>query len=757
MPERTRNSLSRRGFLAASAGAGLTMAFAAPEILARGARAAVKDKLFDPAVWFVMDQDGWVTVNIAKAEMGQHVGTALARILVDELEADWSMVRLAHVDSDPKWGYMVTGGSWSVHTSFEQMSRAGAAGRLILTAAAADLMDVDPADCRARNGRVEAGDRSMSYAEIVRTGQVDRSFSAEELEALPIKTAAQRRLIGQPIKALDVPAKTRGEATYGIDAAVDGMVHARPLLPPTRYGSTIRSIDDAAAKAIPGYRQTIQIDDPSGTCQGWAAVIADTTAAAFAAGNKVVVDWQPGETAEVSEEDLLAHGRTLLQDRAGGAKWVEEGDVDGAFDRAEASLRATYTTNTVLHMPLEPVNALALEQDGHWHLHGGNQWQSLILPVLAKALEVEESRITLHQYFLGGGFGRRLYGDYFVPTALASKALGVPVKMVFTREDDARFDCVRSPSVQNLALAMDGQGRFTAMEHYAAAGWPTLAMAQGFLAEPYEGGGQADSFSIAGADHWYSLPAHRVRAVNNDLAQQTFLPGWLRAVGPGWTTWAVESFLDEAAVAQGRDAVALRLDLLDGQGRHAGKAPESVGGARRLAAVLERCAAKAGWGAVDLPADTGLGVACSFGQERTMPTWTAVVARVRVDRATGTVKVEKLTQVIDAGTIVHPDGALAQAEGASLWGVSLALHEATRFDRGQVADRNFDTYSPLRMADVPELDIEFIDSTEMPVGLGEPPLNAVAPAIANAIHAAVGARVRDLPMTPDRVKAALKG
>jgi len=241
------------------------------------------------------------------------------------------------------------------------------------------------------------------------------------------------------------------------------------------------------------------------------------------------------------------------------------------------------------------------------------------------------------------------------------------------------------------------------------------------------------------------LPNHRVRAVNNDLAQRTFLPGWLRAVGPGWIGWGVESFMDEVAAMVGEDPVAFRLKRLDATGKNAGTSPNSVGGASRLANALKDVAERSGWGK-DLPEGEGMGVAVSHGQERNMPTWTACVVHVAVDAATRAVTVKKIWQTIDCGTVVHPDGAMAQAEGATLWGLSLALHEGTVFENGEVKDQNLNTYRPLRIADVPELDIKFMESSEFPTGLGEPPLIAVPPAIGNAIFAATGTRVRDLPI-----------
>jgi isoquinoline 1-oxidoreductase subunit beta len=359
----------------------------------------------------------------------------------------------------------------------------------------------------------------------------------------------------------------------------------------------------------------------------------------------------------------------------------------------------------------------------------------------------------MRSYMLGGGFGRRLNGDYTVPAALAAKALGRPVKMVLTRADDARFDSVRSSSVQMLRMAFGEGGHVMAMEHHAAAGWPTQVVAPSFMIKGV-GGAPVDPFASSGADHWYDVGPHKVRVISNDLANSTFRPGWLRSVGVGWINWALESFMDEAAHHVGSDPVDFRLKLLTGAGHNAGSAPNAVGGALRQAEVVRRAAARANWGAT-LPPNTGLGLATSFGQERDMPTWVACVARVRVDRAAGVVAVEKLTTVIDAGTIVEPDSARAQAEGGALWGLSMALHEGTEFVDGQVKDTNLDTYSPLRIGDVPEMDIDFVDSVETPVGLGEPPTTVVAAAIGNAIFAAVGARLRHLPIRPADVLQAL--
>jgi isoquinoline 1-oxidoreductase beta subunit len=746
--------LSRRGFLIASAASGVVFAFTRDAFGVVSPSAAAQSGDFEPTMWYQIDPQGIVTVNVIRAEMGQHVGTALARIVSDELEADWADVRIRHVDSDPKWGLMVTGGSWSVWQSFQALSQAGAAGRQALIAAGAKLLGADPASCTALAGRVHAGARSVGYGDIVKQGGLSASYTADQLKAMPVKKPVDRRQIGVDTQAIDIPDKTDGKAIYGLDAAVPGMVHAAPKMPPTRNGSKVVSVDDSRAKGSPGYAGHLVLDDPSRTVPGWVLVFADSTANAFRAARLVDVTWQSDDTAGVSEDDVFAFGQKQIDSGEAGALVVADDGVDAAFKGAAHTLEATYKTASVLHFQLEPVNALAFEKDGAWQIHTGNQWQSLALPVLAKALGVDEKKIVMVTYLLGGGFGRRLNGDYAVPAALASKALGKPVKVVFTRADDARFDSFRSPSVQKLRIAFDGADKVVAMDHAASAGWPTQVMIPAFLSKG-RNGAPYDPFAISGADHWYTVGAQRVRALSNTLANRAFRPGWLRSVGPGWTNWAVESFIDEAAHSRKIDAVAFRLKLLDAAGRNAGSAPSAVGGAARQAAVVRRAAEKAGWGA-PLPADTGLGLATTFGQERDMPTWVACVARVHVDRKTGFVKLEKLTLVVDAGTLVHPDGALAQIQGGALWGVSMALHEGTRFAQGAVADTNLDTYTPLRMGDVPEMDIEFIASAEMPVGLGEPGTTVVAPAIGNAIFNAVGLRMRDLPIRAADVLAGLR-
>jgi len=755
--------LSRRDFLVGSTGAGVVMAFGFGD-----AQAAVAARQFAPTLWWEMDADGGVHINIIKIEMGHHLGTSLARIIADELEVEWEKVRITHADSHTKWGFQETGGSTGVFASFVPLSQAGAAGRIALIEAGAAMLGARPQDCRAEGGKVIAGDKSVSYAQIVRTGRLNRTFTRDELAKLPVKTPQERKLIGASVPQLDIKAKTDGSAKFGIDAVMPNMIYARPKAPPTRLGAQVVSVDEIAARQVAGYVGYVIVDDPSGMTQGWVTVAAETYWGAVQAADALQVEWKLGPQASVDEATLQAEGARLCADPAAGALWVREGDVDKALSGAAKTIASQYRTSTALHFQLEPSNALAGLENGVWQIHMGTQWQSLMRPILARGLGVPEENVVLRTYYLGGGFGRRLWSDDAILAAMTAKALGRPVKLVFTRPDDTQLDCVRSPSVQTFKAAFDREEKLVGIDHAAAAGWPLeatdRAAAAGwpegvkppaYMRENIKDGGKVDRYSIAGADHWYTVPNHRVRAIRNELAHQTFMPGFLRSVGPGWVTWGSECFLDEIAHTLGQDPGAYRLALLDGAGKNAGTDRGNKGGATRLAAVLKRAMEKAGWGET-LPRYTGMGLACSFGQERDMATWTACVARVRVDPATGAIAVEKLTHVLDCGTRIDPDGALAQAEGGTLWGVSLALHEGSSFAKGRVNTLNLDSYTPLRMSDVPDMDIEFIDSTEFPVGMGEPPVVAVAPAIGNAVFAAAGIRLRDLPMRPEHVLRELK-
>jgi len=323
---RSSDDPSRRGFLITMMGAGVMLGYARRS-LADQATSSAGD-LFEPTIWYGIDRSGTVTVNIIRAELGQHVGTALARIVADELEADWGKVKVALVDTDPKWGLMLTGGSLSVWQSFQILSRAGAAGRVALIDEGAKLLGANPLSCTARNGVVRANGRSIRYGDIVAHGNMRRAFTPEQLHAIPIKAPGERRLIGRDTMALDVPSKTNGTGRYGIDAIVEGMVFARPKIPPTRYDSKVVSIDDSGAKHLPGYIRSLALDDPSGIAPGWVMVFAESFATANQAADLVKVTWKSGDAARVSERDIQNRAAELIVDPKGGAMLVEDAGVE---------------------------------------------------------------------------------------------------------------------------------------------------------------------------------------------------------------------------------------------------------------------------------------------------------------------------------------------------------------------------------------------------------------------------------------------
>ncbi len=316
--------LNRRGFLIAAAGTGVAFSFLTACESKDDAASASTAPAYEPTQWYSIDNAGIVTVNVIRAEMGQHVGTSLARILADELEAPWENVRVHHVDSDPKWGLMVTGGSWSVWQTYPLYSQAGAAGRAALIEAGAAALGVDPSTCTAANGEIVSGGKKISYRDIVRKGGLTKTYTPEELGAITLKPVAERKLIGKPVTSVDIVEKTTGAAIYGIDAKVEGMVYGRPIIPPTRNGSKANSVDDSAAKAVKGYLQSVILEDPSNTVPGWVMVIAESYPAAKKAADLVKVDWTPGPTANISEKDLQAHSTKLIA-KADAGSWHRRG------------------------------------------------------------------------------------------------------------------------------------------------------------------------------------------------------------------------------------------------------------------------------------------------------------------------------------------------------------------------------------------------------------------------------------------------
>ena len=743
--------LSRRGFLVGTTAAGVTFGFASSAALAATAPASIS-----PSIWYSIGNDGLVTVNVGKADMGQHVASTMAQIVAEELGAAWSGMRVNLIGNDPRFadpvlGALITGGSWSTKMNFDAMSRAGAAGRMALVEAAAVMMGVPAGELTARNSVVShvKSRKSATFAEIVKSGKVTKTFSADELKAIKLKTASEYTMIGKDLPQLDIPSKTNGSAKYGIDTFLPGMVYGKLVLPPVRYGAKVTAVDDSAAKKLPGFIKAVVLEDKTGTTTGWVVAVAQTYWQATKAAEALKVTWDNGPNAKVSSESLMAEAKRLSA-TAGtdGLLFVKSGDTTAAFAGAAKTLEGEYTTQINIHAPLEPMNCTAEIKDGILHLYTGNQFATRSTAIAAGATGMDPKNVVMHQFYIGGGFGRRLDSDMLVPAALAAQAVGKPVKVIYSRADDMTMDFSRPLTLQKVKAGLDANGKLIAMEHAVVSAWPTKRWGiPAFLGESVDKKGPVDGFALNGSDHFYSVPNHTVRAVLNEMAQNATPSGQLRSVAPGWTFWAVESMIDELAHAAGKDPAEFRLAMLDGTGTNAG--------ALRLKNTLLAAMGLSGYGTKVLPKGEALGVACISGQEHNSTTWTACVAHVAV-AANGEVTVKRLTVATDVGTAINPDGVRAQIMGAASWGMSLAMFEKATMKDGGIEQTNFDTYTPMRMAQAPVIDISIIANGEAPSGCGEPAVTVVAPAIGNAIFNACGARVRALPITAEAVKANMK-
>jgi isoquinoline 1-oxidoreductase subunit beta len=747
------NDLSRRSFLVGSAATGLVLGYSAvPGI----DQAFAAPSNFEPSVWYSISPDGLVTVTCGKADMGQHIASTMAQIVCEELGAKWKDMRVQLASNDPKFndpvlGAQITGGSWSTMMNFDAMSRAGAAGRTALTEAAAAAMGVPAGELVVRDSTIShpKSKKSMSFADIVKSGKATKTFTPDELKALKLKTPAQYTLVGVSVPQLDIPSKTDGTAKYGIDVSVPGMVHGAIVTPPVRFGATVKSVDDSDAKKVPGFIKAVTLDDKTGTTSGWVVAVANTYANAKKAAAALKISYDGGPNAKLSSEALYAEAKRLQGLDDSGQYFVKDGDPNAAFGTAAKVLEAEYTTNINIHAPLEPMNATAEFKGDILHIYSGNQFATRSGAIAAGAAGIDPKFVVMHQMWLGGGFGRRLDADMMVPAVQAAKAVGKPVKVIYSRENDMTMDFSRPLTYQKVKAGVDGDGKIVALSHDVVSAWPTARWGiPDFLSPSVDKKGPLDAFTVNGSDFFYTVPNHYVRAIKNEMAHNATPSGQLRSVAPGWTFWAVESMIDEIANATGKDPALLRISLLDGAGKN-------DGGAQRLRNTLLAAMGMAGYGTTKLPKGEGMGVACVSSQERATASWTACVAHVAV-APSGEVKVKKLTVATDVGMQVHPDNIRAQVEGAALWGLSLAMYEKATLKDGGIEQTNFDTYTPLRMSQMPEVAVNVIANGDKPTGVGEPAVTVIAPALGNAIFNACGARVRALPITTAAVKAAMK-
>ena len=707
---------SRRGFLAGAAAAGLTLGFS--PVLGRLASAAEAGA--DPfTAYLTIAPDGTVTVLAAHIDMGQGIYTGIATLVAEELDADWSRMRVEGAAGNPKlygnimWGGLAqgTGGSTAIPSSWDRYRLAGAAARAMLVEAAARAWGVPAREITAADGVLShASGRSAGFGEL--------AVAAARLPppARPVlKDPSAWRLIGNPdLRRLDSVAKTSGTQPFTIDVQLPGMLTAVVSHPPA-FGAKVRGFDAAAARAVPGVVDVVRIS------RG-VAVVATGTWAAMKGREALTVDWdlsaaETRGTAELMDEyRRLAAGSDAAMARA-------EGDADAALAGAAKVVEATFEFPYLAHAALEPLNAVARMQDGVLELWGGHQMPDLYQAIAARIAGIDPAQVRMHVMMTGGGFGRRAVTDADVVSEAVevARAIGwrAPVKVQWTREDDMTGGRYRPMYLHAIRAGLDADGNPVAWRH--------RIVGQSILAgTPFEAMMAAkgvDGTSVEGAANLpYAIPHLAVDLVTTSVGVPVL---WWRAVGSTHTAYATEVMIDDLAAAAGKDPVAFRLALLGNHPRHAG--------------VLRLAAEKAGWG-TPLPEGRHRGVAV----HEAFSTFVAQVAEISLD-AQGRPKVERVVCAVDCGVAVNPDVIRAQMEGGIGFGLGAILHGAINLEDGRVVETNFDGYEVLRLDEMPKVEVHILPSAERPTGVGEPGVPPIGPAVANAYRAATGKRIGVLP------------
>ena len=717
-PEAEAQDPKRRVFLktAALASGGLVIACFMPPTLRRAfaeATPAPAAKPVSPNAFIRIAPDNTVTILLKHSEMGQGVWTSMPMAVAEELGCDWSKVRVEHAPAAPEYahttfGMQMTGGSTSTWESFDQLRTAGAMAREMLIAAGAAKLGVHAADCSVDKGYVVSGTHKLSYGELASAAAKMPAPSGVKL-----KEPKDWTLIGKPTRRLDSKAKVTGQAEFGIDVKRPDMVVALVARPPV-FGGKLKHVDATKAKAISGVIDVVEI--PSGV-----AVLGQHFWAAKQGRDALEIEWEDGAGATLSTTALREEYRKLASTRGMTAKTA--GDVDAAFKGTPTVIEADYEVPFLAHAPMEPLNCtVAIGKDG-CDIWTGTQFQTVDQSTTAKLLGLKPDQVRIHTTFLGGGFGRRATptSDFIVEAVNVAKASGRTVKVVWTREDDIRGGYYRPMWLSRFRAALGEHGKPVAWSHTIVG--QSIIEGTPFAAAMIKDG--LDGTSIEGAaDSPYlaAIPAHRVD-LHSPESPVTVL--WWRSVGHSHTAFVVESFIDELAAAAKKDPLEYRRALLP---------PDS-----RERRALDLAAAKFGWGK-PLPKGhaAGLAVHESFGS------FVAQVAEVSIED--GKPRVHRVVCAIDCGPVVNPLTVEAQMQSGIVFGLSAALHGEITLKDGRTEQSNFHDYPALRLAEMPNIEVHIVPSTDKMGGCGEPGTPPIAPAVANAVFAATGKRLRQLPL-----------
>jgi len=740
-------NVSRRGFLQGvfSAGALVLSVKLAPGVLwaadTTGQTAAERAALH-PSMWVGIEPDGTVFIVAHRSEMGSGSRTALPLVLADELDADWKRVKIEQAIGDKRYGSQDTDGSHSIRDFYQPMREAGATARMMLVRAAAKQWGVSESECETDLHTVvhKTSGRKTEYGQLVSAASQLPIPSKDELKFKPKTTW---RYVGKGAPSYDLADICDGKAGFGMDARIDGMLYAAIQHPPV-LGSKVKTFDDKGPLQVKGVQQVIPLDTFNGAPAfqplGGVAVVADNTWAAFQGRKKLNATWENSSHATYNSDEF----KKELQKTARNAGHVvrNQGDVDAEFAKGGKIIEADYYAPHLAHVSMEPPVALADVRDGKAVIWTSTQNPQAVQEVVAGQLGIPQENVTCHVALLGGGFGRKSKPDYVAEAAILSKKTGRPVKVVWSREDDVKFGYYHSVAAMYMKASLGADGMPTAWLHRSV--FPPI----GSTFVPGAQYGDPGEMGMGWTDVPYQLANFRAE---NGPASAHVRIGWLRSVANIYHAFAVQSFTDELAHAAGKDPVEYRLSLL-GQPRtidpkQTPQFPSSPAGydydTGRLRRVIELVAEKSNWGKRKLGKGRGMGIAA----HRSFFTYVATVVEVEVNDE-GEVKIPSVDTVVDAGLVVNPEQTRLQFEGAAVFGTSLARYGEITAKNGVIEQSNFNDYQIARINDAPyQVNVDIVESGAPPAGVGEPGVPPFAPALCNAIFAATGKRIRELPLS----------